>query len=518
MPIQFYQKNQGFGDLARALVSAPALYGQAKRQGQQQATDRAQDVAGIQKSIADAHKTNLEAQQLEDQRRYRAGLPEDLDVLNAYQTDRQRPVAPPPVGSAATPLEGDVNASVRGNQDLFASTAVPGADDAMTSLANVLRAYGGNAEQVTSAMMQGSLGSEAAREARGSFDGGELVAALEAIATGQNVPQLYDVNSQGIQSQRYSPGIDESGQLAQANIASERALADQRMTDEGTSLMQHARAAGLEPGTPEYEAFIRENAVKSGVTVNTGPTGAGDMQEEQGKRLGQFLGDTFIEMQEQAREAAQQNAQLDAIEQLLEGVHTGRGMPTLTEIQGLANTFGIELGSDLGQKEAARSIANQIALRFRSPESGMGLPGATSDRDLAFLQSFPPGIGQSPEGRAMITETFRRINTRKQQVAQAALELVQRNAAQGVNGLTFEDVGTLQNLWAEPMFDDEFVQRVQGFEGGPVEPSSGVGPAEYAGQPQQREPVRIQTQDDYDNLDPGDLYIDPGDNKPYMKP
>lgn len=512
MPTQFYEKNQGFGDLARALVTAPALYGQAKRYSQDQAAARAADAAGIRKSIADTRQTMLENQQIEDQRRYRSGLPEDLDVLNAYQTGRQRSVPPPP-GTGATPLETDVNRSIRGNQDLFASTAAPGADEAMTSLANVLRGFGGNAEQVTGAMMQGGLGSEAAREARNTFDGGELVATLQAIATGQNLPQLYDVSSQGIQSQRYSPGIDESGQLAQANVASERALAEQRLSDEGTQLMQHAIAAGLEPGTPEYEAFIRENAVKSGVTVNTGPTGAGDMQEEQGKRLGQFLGDTFIEMQEQAREAAQQNAQLDRIEQLLEGVQTGRGVPTLTEIQGLASTFGIELGSDLGQKEAATSLANQIALRFRSPESGMGLPGATSDRDLSFLQSFPPGIGQSPEGRALITETFRRINTRKQQVAQAALELVQRNAAQGVNGLTFEDVGTLQNLWAEPMFDDEFVQRVQGFEGGPP---SGGGPA---GQPQQQqEAAQPQTQEEFDQLPSGTLFIDPGDNKPYRKP
>lgn len=548
MPVSFYNSNEGLGDLARALVSAPAVYGQAREKGRAMAQTRMEDAAGIQKSIADARKTMFETQQIRDQQDARAELPESIGTINAYQTGSQRRVDPPQVGSAGSPLEADVNASIRGNQGLFASTDVPGQDDLSNALANIVRAYGGNAEQVMGATMQGSLGSEAARGAQNTFDGGELVAALQAIGTGQQLPQMYDLNSQGIQSQRYSPGIDESGQLAQANIGAERALQQDRAapdwqrvdmnTGQGvqsgfvdmnapapeSTFRPLGQAEATEPGKliqdPETGEWVPNPAwmemEKAGAPqVNVG---AEDMQTEQGKKLGQYLGDTFIEIQEQAREAAQQNQQLDRIEQLLEGVHTGRGMPTLTQIQGLASTFGVELGSDLGQKEAAESLTNQIALRFRSPESGMGLPGATSDRDIAFLKSFPPGIQQSPEGRQLITETFRRINQRKQEVAQTALDLVRQNQQQGINGLTWDDVGTIQQTWAQPMFDDELIRRAESLQGQTTPQGSQFDQGGGESPPSREQAAQPQTQAEYDALEPGALYIDPADNKLYRKP
>lgn len=505
MPVQFYEKNNGIADLARTLVSAPALVQQSRRQAQDAAMQRRNDAAAMQSQIADARKSNTEADLLQDQYQRRQNLGQDLNTMDAYRSDRSMSVPPPAPGSARSPLEGDINQSLRGNQDLFASRETPGAEDYTSSLANVLRAFGGNAQQVTGAMgniQSQNTAHQAQDVAQDTLSGSGLMAALNNIAAGNSMTP-YSQNASGAVLDQYTGNLDESGQLAQANVMD-------TMQDQGTSLMQNAAAAGYQPGTPEYETFMRENVNTPLTQVNVG---AEDMQTEQGKKLGQYLGETFIEIQEQAQEAANQNQQLDRIEQLLEGVQTGRGMPTLTEIQGLANTFGVELGDDLEQKEAAQSLTNQMALRFRSPESGMGLPGATSERDIAFLKSFPPGIGQSQEGRQLITETFRRINQRKQEVAQLTRDLVRQNAQNGVNGLTWEDVDAIQNAWAEPMFEDELIQTVQGLEGGAS--------ANQAGSPdqqQQQEAAQPQTQEEYEQLPSGALFIDPGDGKTYRKP
>ena len=137
--------------------------------------------------------------------------------------------------------------------------------------------------------------------------------------------------------------------------------------------------------SPEQIAQKKEIALAGRSVNKTNVNVAGDkFEEENAKKVGGFLGDSFVKTQETGSEARQQNAQLNAIEQLLEGVETGRGIPTLTRMAGLAERFGLELDEDLGQKEAAEAIAAQIALRFRNPESGLGLPALHQNVNWTF--------------------------------------------------------------------------------------------------------------------------------------
>lgn len=222
--------------------------------------------------------------------------------------------------------------------------------------------------------------------------------------------------------------------------------------DNGTSLAKNLRLAGIDPESPEGQQIIRDNLTKPAATVNLPEN---KFESENAKKVGGFLGDSFITTQNTGKEARQQNAQLNAVENLLEGVETGRGVPTLTKLAGLANTFGIELDEDLGQKEAAQSIAAQIALRFRNPDSGLGLPGATSERELDFLNGMAPGLERSPEGRKFITRAFRQINNRKIEVAKEARRIATENEKRGITGLTFDDLDKLESMFEEPMFDEK---------------------------------------------------------------
>lgn len=249
MPVTFFEKNTGLGELARALTAAPATFAEGRRQGQQQALDRANDAASLRKSIADARKTELETQSLADQRGFQAGLPEDLNILDARRTGRNLPVAPPPVGSAGSPLEFDINQSLRGNQDLFASRDVPSARQSSEALANLLRSFDGNAAQVTDALgnvQSQDLSAEAAGVARENLVGRELLAALNSIQADDPVQAPFRTNASGVTTNQFSGAIDESGQLAGANIDAERALADQRRTSETSLTSQEKQFRALQ--------------------------------------------------------------------------------------------------------------------------------------------------------------------------------------------------------------------------------------------------------------------------------
>lgn len=251
MAIRIRNENTGYGELARALISAPAYYGMGQRYRREQATDRAKDAASIRESIAEARKTQLEADALDEQAGYRSGLPQDLDILDAHRSGRSRVLPPPAAGSAGFPLEADINQSIRMNPDMFVSTGVPSASDANAAFANMLRAFGGNAEQMTGAMLDrqtGDLRAEAAGGARDAMGGRELIAAINSIAQGNQVQAPFS-QSGGSVLNEFTGAVDQSSPMAQAGIAADQALADQRQRDSGT----------LTPQDKQYDALLKLN-------------------------------------------------------------------------------------------------------------------------------------------------------------------------------------------------------------------------------------------------------------------
>lgn len=152
-------------------------------------------------------------------------------------------------------------------------------------------------------------------------------------------------------------------------------------------------------------------------------------EKAEAKKVGEAMGETFVDLQKADVAAGMKLAKLDRMEQLLEGVETGKLTPTMTEIESIAASLGLPVSKTLGPKQAAMALANEMALQMRNPAGGAGMPGALSDRDREFLLQMTPNLSQTPEGRKLLIATYRKLSQRERQVAKMARDYRQRNGS-----------------------------------------------------------------------------------------
>ena len=177
-------------------------------------------------------------------------------------------------------------------------------------------------------------------------------------------------------------------------------------------------------------------------------------ESEQQKKIGASEGARYDEMQKVGSASRGQLNTLNYLESNLDKITTGKLTPLKTEVKAWASSFGIDLGDeDIPPAQAVKAISGQLALTLRNTSEGNGMPGALSDRDLAFLQSMVPNLGNDPESNKLIIKYSREIAQRNADVAQKAREYIQGNP-RGVLDAGF--YGDLKQ-WAEknPLFKDE---------------------------------------------------------------
>ncbi|MBX9465569.1 MAG: hypothetical protein KL840_21810 [Aquamicrobium sp.] len=110
------------------------------------------------------------------------------------------------------------------------------------------------------------------------------------------------------------------------------------------------------------------------------------------------------------------------------GVRTGFGAETELTLRQLGAAMGLDTDpAKLAGGELIRSVQNRMALMMRSPDGGMGMPGALSDRDIKFLKDSQIGIDRSPEGNKRMLQAYRLMEQRKIEIARIADEYVQQN-------------------------------------------------------------------------------------------
>ena len=206
--------------------------------------------------------------------------------------------------------------------------------------------------------------------------------------------------------------------------------------------------------TPEAEAQrIRiARAKKTDISVAAPDVTVSPGETEEQKGLGKYRVGVFSDTQKEAKNAINQNRQLNALSQLLEQQATGRGTPTIRNIQALAQTFGIPIGDpkEVGAFQASETLIAEIALRMRNPESGLGLTGNTSEKDLAFLRSIPPSAGKSKIGNRLTVNALKKINDRKIAVARLADSLASDDGR-----FSFEDINKIRALEETPIFGEK---------------------------------------------------------------
>lgn len=197
-------------------------------------------------------------------------------------------------------------------------------------------------------------------------------------------------------------------------------------------------APGYRPMTPEERslygvpegsgAFMSPDGKPSvlGGSQTTVNVGAGEKAWD--TESAKLFAKKYDDLSTQANTAQEMLGLYDAAQQALQtGVYTGPGGEAVLELQRLGNMLGVENADQVGAGELVRSIQNRMALIMRSPDSGMGMPGAVSDRDLKFLKDAQIGLDRSPQGNAKMLQAYSALEKRKIEIAKLADQYIAQN-------------------------------------------------------------------------------------------
>ena len=188
-----------------------------------------------------------------------------------------------------------------------------------------------------------------------------------------------------------------------------------------TSLMQNLEAAGLQPGTPAYRDAVLQGT--RGTTVNVG-AGEKAWDTESAK----LFAKRYDDLTTQAQSAQQMLGLYDLAQAGLDsGVRTGSFGGAEQAVRQMGLALGIGNADKIAGGELLTAVQNRMALQMRSPDSGMGMPGAVSDRDLTFLKEAQIGLDRTPEGNRKMLDAFRKLEQRKLEIAQLADQYIQQN-------------------------------------------------------------------------------------------
>ncbi|MBX3583552.1 MAG: hypothetical protein KF810_16830 [Rhizobiaceae bacterium] len=220
-----------------------------------------------------------------------------------------------------------------------------------------------------------------------------------------------------------------------------------------------ARAQGFQGSLQDWIVGNRR-AGATNVNVNSG-------EKSWDQESAKLFAKRYDDITAGAGNAQQMLGMYDLAEQALNsGVRTGFGAETELNLRQLGAAMGIDTDPEkLAGGELIRSIQNRMALTMRSPDGGMGMPGALSDRDIKFLKDSQIGIDRSPEGNRRMLAAYRKVEQRKVEIAALADQYVQENGRldAGFNQMVRE--------WAArtPLFSEEDLASPTGLPAGVTE-------------------------------------------------
>lgn len=144
---------------------------------------------------------------------------------------------------------------------------------------------------------------------------------------------------------------------------------------------------------------------------------------------GRGVGDRMVKRDETAEATYVSDQVLNRMSlALARGARAGVGEEYILDVRGFLDTIGVlPLSQEANQTEILSALGNQAALIMRNPESGLGLPGNTSNRDLEFLKKASPGIWKSEEGNKLYIDFQLRQNQFKRDLADRQSDILDAN-------------------------------------------------------------------------------------------
>lgn len=241
--------------------------------------------------------------------------------------------------------------------------------------------------------------------------------------TGRKEKVMYDKNSPATM-------VPFGGQEAVRGIAVNGQIADP--TKIGTTVAQQAPASnpGRDTVIPDGKGGWMPNPARVAFEQQTAPlkapkvtvTNVSSQETEQSKAYGKSLGESRAEIAKAGFNAPAQMAKLDRIAQLLEGVDGGKLAPTGLQLASAANSLGLKLDPNMGNKEAAEALSRELAGGLRQPGTGV-----MTDKDFENFLAQMPDLSKSAEGRKQIIATSKAKLARDIEVAKLAREYAKKN-------------------------------------------------------------------------------------------
>lgn len=226
----------------------------------------------------------------------------------------------------------------------------------------------------------------------------------------------------GVNFQNATPDQILSAIKAAPELATVLADALRRGTGQAPAASPAVAPAPATAATPPFAAAPSNAAGMSPQAMATQAADAAQ-QMEISKKYGEF----YNTWQQSLMSNPPRIAKLDQLSNLLGDFEGGKASGFIKDVQSLANSFNIELGDKLSEKEASIQLTNGLALEQRQGGGqGVAMPGAMSDADREFLKAMAPGLNQTAEGRKIIIDTQRTLLQREMQIADMARKYRQK--------------------------------------------------------------------------------------------
>lgn len=188
-------------------------------------------------------------------------------------------------------------------------------------------------------------------------------------------------------------------------------------------------SAGMQPGTPEYQAAIGNRIKKETTHAPAASANIINKQEtEEAKAYGKVAGEEYGNIQRSAFSAPSRIAKLQRMDNILSQIETGKAVPIGMTIAGAARSIGVDLDPKLDQKQAFEALSNEMALLAKQTAEGTNLmPGAMSEADRNFLVQLVPNLGKTKEANKQLIEFMMSAEKRSVELAKMAREYRKKN-------------------------------------------------------------------------------------------
>ena len=254
----------------------------------------------------------------------------------------------------------------------------------------------------------------------------------------QGISPLSALTPQQIRAQAVQGGIEAMGRGMRGLMTGERRTPQQIATAQELKKLKEAEANKVEGigqinpqfYTPEsIEAFRKyaeeNNGKKDYSLLKEVDLGAKTYKAEMMKKNVTSM---------DARSASFQNSaslqlKTKQMQELLDsGLQTGALAGLTKSAKSFVQSFfpDVEI-SGLKEAEVFGALSNQLALLVRNPKSDMGLPGATSNRDLSFLIDSVPNLQMSVAGNKLLLEVYDKTHELKASVMKEQARIIREN-------------------------------------------------------------------------------------------